>query len=122
MIQGIVNLGNTCYLASVLQMLRPAKDFSDLLKNYISGGAATAQFAATGQQGALRRLSLALKDFYNQWDQTVEAVSPFLLVKLTFKTIKFLFSLRISFVFDLICVGWLLNDTHVHVGWHLWSP
>ncbi|CDJ41534.1 ubiquitin carboxyl-terminal hydrolase, putative [Eimeria tenella] len=77
---GIVNLGNTCYLASVLQMLRPAKDFSDLLKNYISGGAATAQFAATGQQGALRRLSLALKDFYNQWDQTVEAVSPFLLV------------------------------------------
>ncbi|CDJ53809.1 ubiquitin carboxyl-terminal hydrolase, putative [Eimeria brunetti] len=92
---GIVNLGNTCYLAAVLQLLRPAADFTDLVRNFISAGAAadaaaaaataaaaaaTARFAAAGQQGAIRRLALALKDFYNQWQQTIEPVSPFLLV------------------------------------------
>lgn len=75
-----MNLGNTCYLASVLQMLRPVSDFDSLIKTYISGDASVAQFASSGQQGALRRLALALKDFYNQWQGTIEPVSPFLLV------------------------------------------
>ncbi|CDI85137.1 ubiquitin carboxyl-terminal hydrolase, putative [Eimeria praecox] len=30
--------------------------------------------------GTLKLLALALKDFYNQWEQTIEPVSPFLLV------------------------------------------
>ncbi|KAL8428011.1 hypothetical protein Efla_005623 [Eimeria flavescens] len=77
---GIVNLGNTCYLAAVLQMLRPVSDLSDLIRQHVSVEPATAHLAAGGERGAIRRLCLALKDFYNQREQTVEAVTPYLLV------------------------------------------
>ncbi|KAL8440998.1 hypothetical protein Emag_007536 [Eimeria magna] len=76
---GVVNLGNTCYLASVLQMLRPAKEFSVLMRDHVSVAPGTAHLAAEGDRGALRRLCLAIKDFYLQWERTTEPVTPYLL-------------------------------------------
>ncbi|KAL8443729.1 hypothetical protein Emed_006587 [Eimeria media] len=78
---GVVNLGNTCYLASVLQMLRPAKEFSLLMRDHVSVAPGTAHLAAEGERGALRRLCLAIKDFYLQWERTTEPVTPYLLVQ-----------------------------------------
>ncbi|KAL8269518.1 hypothetical protein Esti_006561 [Eimeria stiedai] len=78
---GVVNLGNTCYLSSVLQMLRPAKEFSVLLRDHVSVAPGTAHLAAEGDRGALRRLCLATKDFYIQWERTTEPVTPYLLVQ-----------------------------------------
>ncbi|PHJ18045.1 ubiquitin carboxyl-terminal [Cystoisospora suis] len=80
---GITNLGNTCYLASVLQMLRPCRELSTAIKQDMrntTGGAAASYSAAPGSAGATHRLALALKDFFLQWDTTADAVQPLLLV------------------------------------------
>ncbi|KAL8435606.1 hypothetical protein ACSSS7_002377 [Eimeria intestinalis] len=76
---GVVNLGNTCYLASVFQMLRPAKEFTLLMKDHVSVAPGTAHLAAEGDRGALRRLCLAIKDFYLECERTTEPVTPYLL-------------------------------------------
>ncbi|KEP63598.1 UNVERIFIED_CONTAM: ubiquitin carboxyl-terminal hydrolase [Hammondia hammondi] len=80
---GITNLGNTCYLASVLQMLRPCRELTAAVKNDMknsTGESAAAYTALSGAVGAAHRLALALKDFHGHWDSTAGAVQPVLLV------------------------------------------
>ncbi|KFG44423.1 ubiquitin carboxyl-terminal hydrolase [Toxoplasma gondii GAB2-2007-GAL-DOM2] len=80
---GITNLGNTCYLASVLQMLRPCRELTAAVKNDMknsTGESAAAYTALSGAVGAAYRLALALKDFHSHWDSTAGAAQPVLLV------------------------------------------
>lgn len=80
---GLTNLGNTCYLASVLQMLRPCSELTRAIKSDMrntTGDSAASYTALSGAAGAVHRLAVALKDFYGQWESTVGAVQPVLLV------------------------------------------
>ncbi|PFH34106.1 ubiquitin carboxyl-terminal hydrolase [Besnoitia besnoiti] len=80
---GIANLGNTCYLASVLQMLRTCHELTTAIRSHMrnaTGGSAAAYSAASGSAGASHRLALALRDFYSQWEGTTDAAQPLLLV------------------------------------------
>lgn len=63
---GLVNLGNTCYLNSVVQCLRSVPSFRMGLRNY----------SATGRNPANSVLLTSLRDLYGSLDRTADAVPP----------------------------------------------
>lgn len=68
---GLINMGNTCYLNSVVQCLRAVDPFRKGLSNFQGQGGRNAQFLS------------ALKNLYGDLDRTAEPVMPSAFVSLT---------------------------------------
>lgn len=85
---GLSNLGNTCYLNSVIQCFRAIPSFrmgigsvSDSNNN--GNATSNAGFAATGDQAVHRVLLTAMQRTLEQLDRQTDALSPFPLVQAT---------------------------------------
>jgi len=72
---GLINLGNTCYLNSVVQCLRVIPELRSGL-NYVASN-------NNGQGGASRMLVSTLRDLYQDLDRTTKPVQPNLFVMAT---------------------------------------
>lgn len=71
---GLVNLGNTCYLNSVVQCLRVIPQLRSGLSRYSAGPAAAQGGAARTQTNGV--FLSTLRELYGNLDRTAEAVTP----------------------------------------------
>jgi len=71
---GLVNLGNTCYLNSVVQCLRLVPNLRSALKAYPVNRSARIQ--ADGQRSNPHPLVTSLRDLYTDLDRSVNAIQP----------------------------------------------
>ena len=76
---GLVNLMNTCYANSVIQVLHKIPELEDAVKNYPDGR------AAHGTPGALVS---ELKKTFEAMDSSITAVKPFNLIGVEFASIS----------------------------------
>ena len=81
---GLVNMGNTCYLNSVVQCLRAVDPFRKGLSHFQARLGASASASASSNAGGRDGLFLsALRDLYANLDRTAEPVMPSAFVNLT---------------------------------------
>lgn len=71
---GMANLGNTCYMNSTLQCLRPIAEFREALNGINVTG------IGAGLNDVATNVATSLRDTLNQMDRSSEAVTPMVLV------------------------------------------
>ncbi|CEM34734.1 unnamed protein product [Vitrella brassicaformis CCMP3155] len=71
---GLVNLGTTCYVNSVVQFLKPAKEFTNAIKGVTAGG-------GPGQVDPEMRLTASFRDVYHQLEMAGEPIPPMLAIQ-----------------------------------------